>query len=305
MNTPPHRRVISYIGLTCLISWALIGGAYVLGVPWEGTNMMLLGCVLMWIPGAVALLMERTSSPGRVKRALRIGFRSNRWWVLAWLGAPTLTLLTIAVSMLLPEHTIGHDPSVLVDKLASFETEAQRAEAIESIESLPISLFWIQLLQGLTMGGLITALFATGEEIGWRGFLDREASHAGWGFWKSSLSIGALWGIWHWPIIVQGHNYPQHPELGVALMVLFCMGMAPLMTFVTRMGGSVLAAGLAHGTLNATAPLPMMVVLGGNDLTVGIASLNGLAVLLLANLALIPLVNRYADRLQTFWRDDD
>ena len=295
------KHIGTYILVTFLLSWGWLGGAYALGFPWSGVNMVVLGAILMLIPGAVVLLMERKRSPGKLKQALGIGVEANRWWILAWLGPPSLTLIALGVSLLLPGHTLEHNPEVFVDMLGATVSADQRAAAIQELEALPLPLFWIQLIQGLTMGGLVTALFAFGEELGWRGLLDREASRAGWGFWKSSLVIGALWGLWHAPIILQGHNYPQHPVLGVFLMVLLCVGLAPLFTFVSRMAGSVLAAALAHGTLNATAMLPQIVVVGGSDLSVGISSLAGLGVLLAANLALVPLVRRHGARLQAFW----
>jgi membrane protease YdiL (CAAX protease family) len=209
----------------------------------------------------------------------------------------------MAISSMLPEHVWFSDPGIIIDQLGGAMTPEAREAAVQQIENLPIPLTWLQLISGLTTGGLMTALFALGEEIGWRGFLDREADARGWGFWKSSFVIGAIWGLWHWPVIVQGHNWPAHPYLGVLLMVVFCMGMGPIFTFVTRMTGSVFAAALAHGTLNATAAIPLISISGGNDLTVGITSFVGLAVIALVNLAMIPLVKKHQARLDGFWAE--
>lgn len=290
-----------YLIFVCALSWGLICGAYALGVEWTGLNMILLGCPLMWIPGAVALVMERKTSPGRVREALAMRFQRSGWWWMAWLVSPLMVMLSVAVAIMLPEHAWTQDPAVVVAQLGPIVPPDKVEATIEQLRSLPIPLVWIQLFQGMTAGGLFTALFALGEEIGWRGFLDRAASRHGWGFWKSSLVIGAFWGFWHWPIILQGHNYPAHPVLGVLLMILFCMGLAPCFTFVTRMTGSVFAAALAHGMINATAGLPMISVTGGSDLTVGVTSLSGFAVILLVNLAMIPLVRKHQARLDGFW----
>ncbi len=295
------NRTTRYLIIVCGLSWGLIGGSYALGLKWQGVNMMLLGMVLMWIPGAVAIVMERRDSPGRVRQRLGLRFAKSRWWLMAWLIAPAITLVSMPISLMLPEHVWLSDPGVIIDMLGGAMTPEARAVAVEQIENLPLPLTWLQLISGLTTGGLTTAVFALGEEIGWRGFLDREAHGRGWGFWKSSIVIGAIWGLWHWPIIVQGHNWPAHPYLGVLLMVVFCMGMGPIFTFVTRMTGSVVAAALAHGTLNATAAIPVLSIAGGSDLTVGITSFVGLALIVLANLALIPLVRKHQARLDGFW----
>ena len=299
------HRVTRYLIVVCALSWGLIGGGYALGMKWAGADMVTLGMVLMWIPGAVALVVERRDAPGRVRDRLGLRFGKSRWWLMAWLIAPAMTLASMALSLMLPEHIWLPDPSVLMDRLGGAMDPETRQASIEQIENLPIPLIWLQLISGLTTGGLMTAFFALGEEIGWRGFLDREADEQGWGFWKASFVIGAIWGFWHWPVIVQGHNWPQHPYLGVLLMVVFCMGVGPIFTFVTRMTGSVFAAGLAHGTLNATAAMPLMSVSGGNDLTVGITSFVGLAVIVAVNLAMIPLVKKHQARLDGFWSEQE
>jgi membrane protease YdiL (CAAX protease family) len=82
------------------------------------------------------------------------------------------------------------------------------AEQIEQMKAwmtaFPIHIFWISLIQGLFAGITINAVAGFGEELGWRGFLLREFDYMG--FWKSSAIIGVIWGIWHAPLILQGHN---------------------------------------------------------------------------------------------------
>jgi len=68
------------------------------------------------------------------------------------------------------------------------------------------------LLHGLFAGDTLNALFGFGEEAGWRGYLLHEWKHMQ--FWKASLFIGLIWGIWHAPLILLGYNYPQHSPTG-------------------------------------------------------------------------------------------
>jgi membrane protease YdiL (CAAX protease family) len=95
------------------------------------------------------------------------------------------------------------------------------------------------------------------EELGWRGYL-----HYLWrpaGFWRASLATGAIWGFWHAPIIyLFGLNYPTERPLGIGLFVIYCMLLAPIMTLVRDRAGTVWAAGLAHGTINAVAGLTIV-----------------------------------------------
>ena len=137
----------------------------------------------------------------------------------------------------------------------------------------------------ITQTGItINAVAAFGEELGWRGLLQREFGFMG--FWKSSAIIGLVWGIWHGPIILQGHNYPEHPHAGVLMMILFCLLLSPLFSYVRLKAQSVIAAAVIHGSLNATVGLAIIVVKGGNDLTVGVTGLAGFIVLTLVNLGI-------------------
>jgi membrane protease YdiL (CAAX protease family) len=120
--------------------------------------------------------------------------------------------------------------------------------------------------------------------VGWRGLLLRELE--GLGFWWASAVIGLVWGFWHAPLIVLGHNYPEHPWAGVFMMTGMTVLLSPLLGYMTLKAGSVVAAAILHGTFNAMAGLAILVVTGGSDLIVGVTGLAGFIVLLLANIVL-------------------
>ena len=53
---------------------------------------------------------------------------------------------------------------------------------------------------------LMNTFFAFGEEYGWRGYLTPKlAKRMGWV--GASLVVGALWGLWHAPVLLLGHNF--------------------------------------------------------------------------------------------------
>ena len=105
-------------------------------------------------------------------------------------------------------------------------------------------------------------------------------------FLKASLIIGFIWGIWHAPIILMGHNYPQHPAAGVLMMTILCILLTPLFLYVTIKSKSVIAAAIIHGTLNGTAGISILVISGGNDLTTGLTGLAGFTALIISLLIL-------------------
>lgn len=105
----------------------------------------------------------------------------------------------------------------------------------------------------LGLGATVNAIFAFGEEFGWRGYLLWEL--APWGFWKASFAIGSVWGIWHAPIIVAGYNYPSFSIIGVGAMTVACLSFSPLYTYLVIRAESVIAAALLHGVFNGSAGL--------------------------------------------------
>ena len=64
----------------------------------------------------------------------------------------------------------------------------------------------MMVAQSLAAAVTINMLAALGEELGWRGYLHEKLISRG--FWKCSLITGIIWGLWHAPLILQGHHYP-------------------------------------------------------------------------------------------------
>lgn len=94
-------------------------------------------------------------------------------------------------------------------------------------------------------------------------------------FFKAAIIIGFIWGIYHAPVILMGYNYPQHPQIGVLMMIIFCILLTPLFLYITIKSKSVIAAAILHGTMNGTYGITLMMTDGGNDLTIGLTGLAG------------------------------
>ncbi|MDY0104795.1 MAG: CPBP family glutamic-type intramembrane protease [Lentimicrobium sp.] len=114
-------------------------------------------------------------------------------------------------------------------------------------------------------------------------------------FMKASLLIGSIWGIWHAPLILMGHNYPQHPQIGVLMMTVLCILLTPLLLYFTIKSKSVIAAAIAHGTMNATATISIIPITGGNDLLVGMPGLAGMIAVMILTIGLF-IYDRYISK---------
>ena len=229
--------------------------------------------VYMFIPMLSVLIVEKLVHKEAIKSRLLISFKLNRWFVVAWLITPLIGFGTFGISLLFPDVSFSPDMAGMMKRFETMMTPEQLEQIRQSIETYPVHPFWISFLQGLLAGITINAVAAFGEELGWRGFLLRQFKKMS--FLKASLAIGFIWGIWHAPIILMGHNYPQHPQLGVLMMTIWCLLLTPLFLYVTIKSGSVIAAAVIHGTLNGTAGIAIMLIKGGNDLTVGMTGLAG------------------------------
>ncbi|MCX5838795.1 MAG: type II CAAX endopeptidase family protein [Deltaproteobacteria bacterium] len=91
---------------------------------------------------------------------------------------------------------------------------------------------------------------AFGEELGWRGFLVPELSRC-MGFTGLSLISGAIWTVWHFPLIIFA-NYHGAGSLGYSFAVFIpsVMGAGLVLAWLRLALGSVWPAVLFHGFWN-------------------------------------------------------
>ena len=164
-----------------------------------------------------------------------------------WIVIATLCMmmpLIASMSCLLPGmHFTTESPLMteLLDKINA---------ALPSGKTISPTIFLLaQVANGFIAGITINALFAFGEEIGWRGYLLK--LFTGQRFLPTAIIIGTIWGLWHMPLILMGHNFPDHPVIGVFVMTIACICLAPIVQFIRLKSGSVVAAAIFHGSFNA------------------------------------------------------
>ena len=105
---------------------------------------------------------------------------------------------------------------------------------------------------GVSVMGIIPGF---GEEFGWRAYLTPKLEE------KMPLPAaitvsGIIWGLWHAPLIVCGHNfgtdYSGYPYVGIVLMCVFCIFMGLFLTALVKATNSVIPAALGHIAFNNT-----------------------------------------------------
>ena len=98
------------------------------------------------------------------------------------------------------------------------------------------------------------ALFAIGEEIGWRGFLVSELLKS-YRFSAVAMITGLLWAIWHWPLVflssdVTGLNL-VNPWFALPVFTVILSSAGVVLAWVTMKSRSVWPAVILHGAQNA------------------------------------------------------
>src|SRR5574339_10180 len=169
---------------------------------------------------------------------------SWRTWLLYGLGVILFCSLETLLNYV---FKLGHpgDPSVLYP-----------AGSTASIP--PMVLMVSTAFNMVIIGPLLGLIISFGEEYGWRGFLQSELIHLG--RMRGVGLLGIIWGIWHWPVIWMGYNYPGQPVLGSVLMVVFTVLLAYFLAYAVFKSKGVWTAAYLHGLFNQTLAFFMVAV---------------------------------------------
>ena len=268
------KKILIFLAFCFGISYLAAGIFHWCGGDYKSVWGFLLSTVYMFFP-LISVLLTQLVTGERLFSDIGISFKLNRWWWLGWLLIiPLPILLSLPVSALFPGVSMSTEGELLQQTMDSMKAQG--------LPLGPGGVFVFTLLSGLVAGLTVNAIFAFGEESAWRGFLHRCLK--GMGFWKKSLVIGVIWGVWHAPLILMGHNYPSHPVAGVFMMVAFCVLITPLMILIREKSESVIMAAVAHGTVNALAGISILYLLGYNELLSGFPGLAGFIVLAVCDL---------------------
>lgn len=134
----------------------------------------------------------------------------------------------------------------------------EEAGALEQFEAQGITIpmyLLITSVQAVTIAPFMNMFVALGEEVGWRGalypFLKEKL-----GVTKGRIVGGAIWGAWHWPIMIfagyeYGKDYIGAPVLGLIIFCICTVAMGILYDYVYEKTKTIWLPSLIHGATNA------------------------------------------------------
>jgi membrane protease YdiL (CAAX protease family) len=272
------RRVAVYLAFAFGISWSaalviwLTGGiaqspALIPGVPIT-LSLVLIATVYMFAPAAAHVLTRLVTREGWNDLYLRPRFGGGAWryLLLAWAGPVLLTIAGAALFFALFPGLFDPSMGVLREQLRA--AEGQTGEPVPLDGSVLLALVAVQ---AVFVAPLINGLFTFGEEFGWRAYLQPRLMPLGP---RRAMGVmGLVWGVWHWPLILMGHNYgldhPGYPWLGLLATVWFTFTVGTFFGWLAYRGGSVWPAVLGHATVNAVAGLGLLFAAPGTSPLIG------------------------------------
>ena len=265
-------RALVFIVMAFGSSW----GLWALASPHvKGTMSIAVATVYMFGPLLGALMTGTLFDRRSIGPAIGWRFRVNIWWIIAWVAAPVLAFSALWLSTLAPGVGMQKLPAAMEQALTAAGQDPQ------ALNGKPVPTLPMLVVLTMVAGIVPNAIAAFGEEAGWRGYLWSVVRPAG--FWKASLIVGLVWGLWHAPLIMAGHNYGTgyfgFPWSGIALMVAFCIALSPLMGYLRDRTGSSIPAAIFHGTVNAVTGATIILLTGANIWTMGLIGVPGLIVL--------------------------
>lgn len=220
------------VGLFAVLA---LGGAWLASLPLylggglQNPHFFVIGAVVMTTPTLAALVtvfgVLRPANPSEVLGL--VGALSWRRTALRALAAAGGGIVLAAAAM-------------LVAAAAGLVDLRVNPDALSSLVAIPVTT-------------VVIGVTAVGEEIGWRGFLFHALRPLG--PVRANLLNGALWGLWHAPLLLLGYNYGTTSPVSIPLMVLSTVLIGTLLAWVRESTGTIWAGALAHGAMNASTSL--------------------------------------------------
>jgi membrane protease YdiL (CAAX protease family) len=237
------RGVVAYLLIAFAMAWSFWCIPLLFGLTLSSPSYFLFLLPGAFSPAIAAVVVRKwITREGFADAGLRLNFHNNkRYYLIAWL----LPLLVVAIIVLLAVIFRISTPDFSLERAMNTLASGQNP-----LETVPRALRFpfVGVLQAL-----LTAIIATpllwGEEFGWRSYLQiRLMAHRPL---LAAIITGVIWGIWHYPINLQGYNYPENRILGLFIFPVFTVLLSIILGWLRLKTSSVWSASLAHAATNA------------------------------------------------------
>ncbi|MGI5901707.1 MAG: CPBP family intramembrane glutamic endopeptidase [Desulfitobacteriia bacterium] len=279
------KRLILFVIFAIGLGWLTFLMIPFLGVEYGQMSSTVFLIIAMFVPTISNILTRLITKEGFQNMYLRPNFKGNiKAYLLVFFGPTILLFLSAAFYFLIFP--------------GNFDSELTMVKASGIAGISPINVILIMSLQVIILGPIINIIPTLGEELGWRGYLLPKLQEF-FSDRKALVITGAIWGIWHLPAIVMGHNYGTnyigYPVLGILAMIIFCIVLGIIEGYATIKLKSAVPAAMIHSTVNAGAGFPIVLAKGGYNTLLGPAItglIGGLPFLIVAVILFIKIGKR-------------
>ena len=189
--------------------------------------------IMMWMPAVSAIVANYVSARQKKEKLsvkeffVRIGFRrcKIRYLILGFL----ITLVYLLIPYMIYWKIYPED---------------------FAYNGVPLNLILADLVPAMVINNFINLISATGEEIGWRGFLV-PALKERIGLKKTLIYTGLFWSCWHLPILIFG-GYMAETSLWyrIPAFILCITGAGIIFGYLADVSGSMWPAAFLHASHN-------------------------------------------------------
>jgi len=240
--------IVFYICLLVLLSTAPLVMMYKAG----DTESDLATFLFMWVPAISAILHRLITRKSIFKNVGWNPIKSVKWLAMAMFVPLILSISVVGLQVAL--GFVEYNPNFLT--LQDGQVSIKGIAMIFGAAPQPVALFIGNFLLSFFVGNLIYMItFALGEEYGWRGHLQPLLLQK-YSLKHAFIVLGIIWGLWHFPAILLGHNYPDYPLLGAfVLMPITCIAFSVAFGIAYIKAKSLWVPVMFHSALNLAAEM--------------------------------------------------
>lgn len=250
------KGVWVFLAIAFGIAWANIEIVMAMGVSLLDPKFQLYVVPAFFSPAIAAIVVRKwVTREGFADAGLRLNLRRWPYYVVAWLlpipVVAAITAIAIVVGAGAPDFTMER------------AIEALAAEG----RPLPITTHNVWVLAGGALASAIpAALVLWGEEFGWRGYLQKRLYPEQ--PVRAAVLVGIIWSVWHFPAIVRGFNFPDHPILGLLVFPVGGVLVSIIFAWLQQRSGSIWCPSLAHASTNGLGGSLTLVLFYGGSSTI-------------------------------------
>jgi membrane protease YdiL (CAAX protease family) len=248
------RGIVSYLFLAFGMAWILWEIPIRLGVSPRDPLFQLAALPGGFAPAIAAIIVRKwITREGFTDAGLRLNLRKWPYYLVAWMLPLLVTIFIVLVAVALG---IGQPDFSLQRTLAALRPGS-------APPSLPPGI-WLVIPIQLLFTSLIATPILWGEEFGWRSYLQlRLFSQRPL---LAAVVTGLIWGFWHFPLLIRGYDFPDHPIAGLFVFPVGTILLSIIFGWLRLRTGSIWSSSLAHSATNVIgAGITTLLFTGGSN----------------------------------------